>query len=454
MNLKVCRLCCDNNGTANIFQNDTQIYEKLLHCCVNIKIHEWDELPAGICGSCQEDLDSCYQFILKCESSDKKLRSNVCPTVNQIPKFEPKVEVKVEFENSDEPTYFDEVLPNDNKPTDLIKEHITKRKYTKRKKHKNSDSVCLTCGKKCSSPSVLVIHMRSHTNEKPYQCASCVKRYKDRGSLNRHIERNHVTTKRENKFICETCGNKFSSKHSIKIHLRTHTGETPHACTFCPKRFTQISSLLRHKMRHTGVRPHKCVVCSKKFYTKVELKSHAAVHTSEKNFSCPICNVTFKYLSNVKKHVNLKHNHPRSFICNQCGRTFNTKGALKSHSDRHHSEKSGYCDVCSKNVANIEVHTLRHTGERPLKCEHCSSSFFQLRDLNHHMNFKHTQTDKYKCSAEGCTMCFPSKPMLDFHTAKVHSTEIPFPCDKCSRGFYRKNDLARHKLGTHKERLL
>lgn len=428
-----------------------------------------DGFPSHICEKCEKELDNCYKFVLKCENSDKKFRSGLnlySPKKTpgyEIPITSNEIEIEIKLEPED-PPYKEEDLQGDSLSiksetveVDVVKPQVKwkckKRKYKKRI-YKSEDSTCIICRRKCNSRSSLLIHMRSHTNDKPYHCTLCVKRYKDKGTLKRHVEKKHSGIQKEKKCICETCGKEFNTKSAIKIHLRTHTGEKPHACPFCPKKFTQISSLLRHKMRHTGERPHKCPICSKKFCTKTELKNHFPKHTSEKNYSCPICNASLKYLTNVKKHILAKHSESNSFICNHCGRTFNTKGALRSHIIRQHSEKSGYCNICSKNVSNIEVHMRKHTGERPMQCEHCSSSFHNLRSLSHHINFKHKYTDKHKCSTEGCQMSFPSKPMLAFHIAKLHGTEIPFPCKQCPRGFYRKSDLVRHTVGTHKAKLI
>ncbi|CAH0625203.1 unnamed protein product [Chrysodeixis includens] len=473
MTNNVCRLCCQKEATSYIFTKETkqeiQICTKIMYCCTNINIKEGDGLSAYICDNCERELNACHQFVLKCEASDKKLRSQALDMISQViadlDDCAAKIEVKLESDNNSDDDHQYEEVPN----TDIILKQIeheevdikmenkigNKRKpYKKRSKYKGMEPcTCTVCGRQCANPSTFKVHMRSHTNEKPYPCPSCDKRYKDSGTLKRHMDRNHIQRIRQRNFICENCGKGFFSKNDVKIHMRTHTGETPYECTMCAVRFTQISALYRHKKRHTGEKDHLCPTCPKKFCTKEELKSHLIVHSSEKNYACPLCNVLFKYQNNLKKHIRL-HSEPNRFVCNHCGRTFNVKGNLKIHIDKQHSEKSGHCTVCSKNVSNIEVHMWRHTGQRPLKCELCTSSFYELKALARHMNFRHKKTDRYKCEVEGCLMTFPSRPMLDFHTAKLHGTHIPFPCDRCTRAFYRKNDLARHKIGTHKERLL
>ena len=62
------------------------------------------------------------------------------------------------------------------------------KKGTKRKR---TQHVCDVCEKMLQCPSQLAIHMRIHTNEKPYDCHVCEKSYRQLGSLKYHMRTQH-----------------------------------------------------------------------------------------------------------------------------------------------------------------------------------------------------------------------------------------------------------------------
>ncbi|XP_054725946.1 zinc finger protein 260 [Anastrepha obliqua] len=129
--------------------------------------------------------------------------------------------------------------------------------------------ICPHCGRSFAQAS-LVIHIRRHTGEKPYQCDECHKGFPRRQDLVVH-KRQHTG---ERPHVCTICGKSFIRPNKLSRHMRIHTGLRPYKCSECHKSFTQSNDLRIHMRRHTGEKPYKCNICSEGFISGTALKAH------------------------------------------------------------------------------------------------------------------------------------------------------------------------------------
>ena len=53
-------------------------------------------------------------------------------------------------------------------------------------------------------------------------------------------------------YSCGICDKKFKWPRDLKWHQMVHTGEKPYACNYCNKKFNRPGSVKDHEMTHTG----------------------------------------------------------------------------------------------------------------------------------------------------------------------------------------------------------
>ncbi|XP_074235044.1 uncharacterized protein LOC101042796 isoform X2 [Saimiri boliviensis] len=126
------------------------------------------------------------------------------------------------------------------------------------------------------------------------------------------------------------CGKSFGVRKSLIIHHRSHTKERPYECAECEKSFNCHSGLIRHQMTHRGERPYKCSECEKTYSRKEHLQNHQRLHTGERPFQCALCGKSFIRKQNLLKHQRI-HTGERPYTCGECGKSFRYKESLKDH---------------------------------------------------------------------------------------------------------------------------
>ena len=155
----------------------------------------------------------------------------------------------------------------------------------------------------CSSPG-------SEYQLRLYGCNFCSKPFKKIRTLVLHLK-THLL---EKPFQCDFCGKGFTQKMYLKQHLRTHTGERPYRCSWCDRGFIQKTQLTLHERQHRGETPFKCSHCDKAFTNKSVLKLHLTTHLPLPPHQCTTCGRRFTQAGNLRRHISMVHREEASSL--------------------------------------------------------------------------------------------------------------------------------------------
>lgn len=355
---------------------------------------------------------------------------------------------------------------NDVNPSAEVSEELPPVKKTNTKGLK----VCPVCARAFDSIKTLNRHIQCHTEDRPYHCIHCKKRFKHMHGLKRHqiyaichkkIARyswkkepragpshGDVTSDAQQgaplkiPVWCSNCGKHFEYLAALKEHqenmCKVDISEVM-KCDDCGKEFKSMTLLKVHQRIHD---PLYCKECGKILADEAAFERHKLMH---RPMQCTMCDKNFTLLRRLREHYEKQHGFTGPYPCSQCDKTFIQLSYLAIHQRIHKGEFPYICNLCPEKFRSsncLTVHQRKHTGEKPFLCWQCGKCYRSASELTVHMG-THSEERPFACSQ--CDMAYRTKLQLTNHVEQVH-IGVRYPCNSCGKQFMKETSLKRHEL--------